>query len=283
MSKFFINRPIFAIVISIAITLIGLLSMANLPVARYPQITPPKVQVSTAYVGASSEVVATTVASVIEQQVMGVQDMDYMESSSSNDGIYSLSVQFNQSTDPDMAAVNTQNRVQRALATLPSEVQSVGVVTTKSSGGMDYIFALTSPNGTYDSTFLKNYGSNYMMNAIKAVKGVGSVQEFGSDYAMRIWLNPQKMALYGVTVADVTTAIRGQNLQAAAGTIGASPVESTQQFQYTVKVQGRLVTPEEFGNIIVKKDVNGNLLHLKDVANIHLGAKDYGFEVTRLG
>ncbi len=283
MSKFFINRPIFAIVISIAITLIGLLSMANLPVARYPQITPPKVQVSTAYVGASSEVVATTVASVIEQQVMGVQDMDYMVSSSSNDGIYSLSVQFNQSTDPDMAAVNTQNRVQRALATLPSEVQSVGVVTTKSSGGMDYIFALTSPNGTYDSTFLKNYGSNYMMNAIKAVKGVGSVQEFGSDYAMRIWLNPQRMALYGVTVADVTTAIRGQNLQAAAGTIGASPVETTQQFQYTVKVQGRLVTPEEFGNIIVKKDSNGNLLHLKDVATINLGAKDYGFEVTRLG
>lgn len=283
MAKFFINRPIFAIVISIVITLVGLLSMANLPVARYPQITPPEVNVSTTYVGASADVVATTVASVIENQIMGVQDMDYMVSSSANDGSYSLSVQFNQSTDPDMATVNTQNRVQRALASLPSEVQSVGVITAKSSGSMDYIFALTSPNGTYDSTFLKNYGSNYMLDAIKAVKGVGSVQEFGSDYAMRIWLNPQKMALYGVTVSDITSAIKGQNLQAAAGTIGANPAESTQQFQYTVTVQGRLITPEEFGNIIVKKDANGNLLHLRDVATINLGAKSYGFEVTRFG
>ena len=276
MSKFFINRPIFAIVIAIVITLVGLISMMNLPVARYPQISPPTVRVNTAYTGATAQVVNDTVASVIETQIVGVQDMDYMTSNSSSNGSYSLTVQFNQGTDADMDTVNTQNRVQAALAQLPAEVQAVGVTTTKSSGDMAMVFSLSSPNGTYDSTFLKNYGTNYMMDTIKAIKGVGSVQEFGSDYAMRIWLDPAKMQNLGVTISEVTAAIKGQNLQAAAGTVGQNPTNGEQAFQYPIKVEGRLVTPEQFGNIAIKSS-NGKVLHLKDVARIQIGAKGYDF------
>lgn len=275
MSKFFISRPIFAIVISLIITLVGLLAMFTLPVARYPQITPPQVRVSAAYTGASAQVVSDTVASVIESQIIGVQNMDYMVSTSTSNGTYSLTVQFDQGTDADMDTVNTQNRVQRALAQLPTEVQTLGVTTTKSTGDMALVFSLKSPNGTYDQTFLKNYASNYMMDEIKSVNGVGSVQEFGSDFAMRIWLDPAKMSQLGVTVTDVTSAIQAQNKQAAAGTIGANPTPIEQQRTMPITVQGRLISPTEFGNIIVKKDVNGNLLHLKDIAKINLGSKDY--------
>ena len=276
MSKFFINRPIFAIVIAIVITLVGLISMMNLPVARYPQISPPTVQVNTAYTGATAQVVNDTVASVIETQIVGVQDMDYMTSNSSSNGSYSLTVQFNQGTDADMDAVNTQNRVQAALAQLPSDVQAVGVTTTKSSGDMALIFSLSSPNGTYDATFLKNYGTNYMMDTIKSIKGVGSVQEFGSDYSMRIWLDPAKMQKLGVTISEVTAAIKGQNLQAAAGTVGKNPTNGEQAFQYPIKIDGRLVTPEQFGNIAIKS-TNGKVLHLKDVSRIQIGAEGYDF------
>ncbi|MBD8975704.1 efflux RND transporter permease subunit [Veillonella magna] len=275
MSKFFISRPIFAIVISLIITLVGLLAMFTLPVARYPQITPPQVRVSAAYTGASAQVVSDTVASVIESQIIGVQNMDYMVSTSTSNGTYSLTVQFDQGTDADMDTVNTQNRVQRALAQLPTEVQTLGVTTTKSTGDMALVFSLKSPNGTYDQTFLKNYASNYMMDEIKSVNGVGSVEEFGSDFAMRIWLDPAKMSQLGVTVTDVTSAIQAQNKQAAAGTIGADPTPIEQQRTMPITVQGRLISPTEFGNIIVKKDVNGNLLHLKDIAKINLGSKDY--------
>ena len=276
MSKFFINRPIFAIVIAIMITLAGLISMVNLPVARYPQISPPSVQVSTAYTGATAQVVNDTVASVIETQIVGVQDLDFMTSTSSSNGTYSLSLQFNQGSDADMDTVNTQNRVQAALAQLPSEVQQVGVTTTKSSGDMAYIFSLNSPNGTFDSTFLKNYGTNYLMDAIKGVKGVGSVQEFGSDYAMRIWLDPSKMQKLGVTLSEVTAAIKSQNVQAAAGTVGKNPTNGEQAFQYPIKIDGRLVTEQQFGNIVIKNS-NGTVLHLKDVARIDVGAKGYDF------
>ena len=177
MSKFFISRPIFAIVISLIITLVGLLAMFTLPVARYPQITPPQVRVSAAYTGASAQVVSDTVASVIESQIIGVQNMDYMVSTSTSNGTYSLTVQFDQGTDADMDTVNTQNRVQRALAQLPTEVQTLGVTTTKSTGDMALVFSLKSPNGTYDQTFLKNYASNYMMDEIKSVNGVGRIRQ----------------------------------------------------------------------------------------------------------
>jgi len=275
-SKFFINRPIFAIVIAIMITLAGLISMVNLPIARYPQISPPSVQVSTAYTGATAQVVNDTVASVIETQIVGVQDLDFMTSTSSSNGTYSLSLQFNQGSDADMDTVNTQNRVQAALAQLPSEVQQVGVTTTKSSGDMAYIFSLNSPNGTFDSTFLKNYGTNYLMDAIKGVKGVGSVQEFGSDYAMRIWLDPSKMQKLGITLSEVTAAIKSQNVQAAAGTVGKNPTNGEQAFQYPIKIDGRLVTEQQFGNIVIKNS-NGTVLHLKDIARIDVGAKGYDF------
>ena len=283
MSKFFINRPIFAIVISLIITIVGAISMFTLPVARYPEITPPQVQVSATYTGASASVVSDTVASVIESQIVGVQDFDYMLSTSTSDGTYSLTVQFDQGTDADMDTVNTQNRVQRALASLPTEVQTIGVTTTKSTGDMSLVFALKSPNGTYDETFLKNYASNYMMDEIKSVDGVGSVQEFGSDFAMRVWLDPTKMAQHGVTVAEINSVISSQNKQAAAGTIGADPTPSVQQKTMPITLAGRLTTPEEFGNIIIKKDSNGNLLRLKDVATINLGAKSYSVSAVGEG
>lgn len=280
MSKFFINRPIFAIVISIIITLLGLISLSKLPIDRYPQISPPQVQVRTAYMGANAEVVSETVAAVIEKQIVGVQNMDYMKSTSTGDGSYNLTVQFEQGTDADMDTVNVQNRVARALASLPSEVQTVGVTTTKSSGDMAMVFSLVSPNGSYDRTFLKNYATNYMMDAIQSVNGVGTVQEFGSDYAMRIWLDPTKMSKFGVTITDVSNAIRSQNKQAAAGALGSDPIDKDQAFNTSVKVQGRLAEISEFENIVIKKDKKNNLLHLKDVARIELGAQSYSVEAT---
>ncbi|WP_251423036.1 efflux RND transporter permease subunit [Veillonella agrestimuris] len=276
MSKFFINRPIFAIVVAIMITLAGLISMISLPIARYPQIAPPTVQVSAIYTGATAQVVNDTVASVIETQIVGVQDLDYMSSTSTNNGTYSLTLQFAQDSDADMDTVNTQNRVQAALSQLPSEVQQLGVTTTKSSGDMAYIFALVSPNETFDQTFLKNYGTNYLLDAVKAVSGVGTVTEFGSDFSMRIWLDPAKMQKLGVTIADVIGAIKGQNLQAAAGTVGQNPTNGEQAFQYPIKIEGRLVTPEQFGEIAIKS-ANGTTLHLKDVSRIEIGARNYNF------
>ena len=280
MSKFFINRPIFAIVISIIITLLGLISLSKLPIDRYPQISPPQVQVRTAYMGANAEVVSESVAAVIEKQIVGVQNMDYMKSTSTGDGSYNLTVQFEQGTDADMDTVNVQNRVARALASLPAEVQTVGVTTTKSSGDMAMVFSLVSPNGSYDRTFLKNYATNYMMDAIQSVNGVGNVQEFGADYAMRIWLDPTKMSKYGVTVGDVSNAIRTQNKQAAAGALGSDPIDKDQAFNTSVKVQGRLAEISEFENIVIKKDKKNNLLHLKDVARVELGAQSYSVEPT---
>ncbi len=277
MARFFINRPIFAIVIAIIITLMGIVSMFNLPIARYPQISPPQVRVSAAYTGANASVVADTVASVIEDQIVGVEKMDYMESTSSSSGNYSLTVQFAQGTDADMDTVNTQNRVARAQASLPTEVQALGVTTTKSTGDIALFFSLESPNNTYDQTFLKNYGTNYLIDAIKEVNGVGTITEFGANYAMRVWVNPTKMAQLGITMSDITNAIATQNKQAAAGTIGAAPIQNGQQFTMPVKVQGRLETPEEFGDIAIKNN-NGVVTHLRDVARIELGAQTYDIQ-----
>ena len=201
MAKFFIDRPIFAIVLSVVITLGGLISAFNLPVSQYPQITPPQVSVSTAYQGANADVIEQTVAQVIEQQVNGVEDMIAMQSTSSDNGsYYSLSVKFQLGKNPDLATVQTQNRVAQANASLPAEVQTAGVTTYKASQDRALIFALYSPNGTYDRTFLKNFGSLYLTEDLKRVKGVGEVSEFGSDFAMRIWLQPDKMAQLKVTV-----------------------------------------------------------------------------------
>ena len=272
MSKFFIHRPIFAIVISIIIVIVGVLAAFQLPIAQYPQISPPTVSVSTTYTGANASVVNETVAQIVEQQINGTQGMDYMSSNSDDTGRYSLKVVFETGTDGDMDAVKVQNNAATATASLPSDVQTVGLTTRKSSNDMAYMLSLYSPDGTYDRAFMKNYADIYLLDELKRVPGVGDVQIFGSDYAMRVWLNPDKLAELNLTVADVTSAIKEQNVQAPAGTVGAMPVNNGQEKQYTGKIAGRLVTPEEFGNVILRSD-NGKFVRLKDVARVETGEK----------
>ena len=275
MSKFFIHRPIFAIVISLIIVIGGVLAGLQLPIAQYPQISPPTISVSTMYTGANAEVVNETVAQIIEQQVNGTQGMDYMSSNSSDNGSYDLQVVFKVGTDGDMDSVKVQKNVAVANAPLPSDVKTVGVTTEKASDEMAYMMSIYSPDGTYDRAFMKNYADVYLLDKIKRVPGVGSVQVFGSDYAMRVWLNPDKLAEYGLTVADVTAAINEQNVQAPAGTVGGMPVSNGQEKQSTGRIAGRLVTPEEFGNIILKSDADsGAFIYLKDVARIETGQKN---------
>ena len=277
MAKFFIDRPIFAIVLSIVITLVGLISAFNLPIAQYPQITPPQVSVSGSYTGANAEVIEQTMAQVIENQVNGTEDMVSMNSTSSDSGSYTLTAKFDLSKNADMATVQTQNRVAQANASLPTEVTAAGLTTRKVSPDNSLMFTLSSPNGSYDSTFLKNYGSIYLVENLKRIKGVGNIMEYGSDYGMRIWLQPDKMAQLGITGSDIANAIGTQNVQAPAGTIGQRPTSSQQEFQYTARVQGRLTEPKEFEDIIISSKDN-NFIRLRDVATVEMGGKDYGFQ-----
>ena len=274
MAKFFIHRPIFAIVIALIIVIVGTLAGFSLPIAQYPQISPPTVSVSASYTGASAAVVNETVAQVIEEQINGTQGMDYMSSTSDDTGRYSLSVTFDVGTDGDMDAVKVQNNAAGANASLPSAVQSAGVTTRKSSGQMAYFVSMYSEDGRYDRAFMKNYATLYFLDAIKRISGVGDVQVFGADYAMRVWLNPDRLAELGLTVADVTAAIKEQNAQAPAGTVGGMPVENGQEKQFTGKVQGRLTTPEEFGNVIIASGKDGSFVRLKDVARIETGQRN---------
>ncbi len=273
MSKFFIHRPIFAIVIALIIVIVGLLSAVQLPIAQYPQISPPTISVGTTYTGANASVVNETVAQIIEEQVNGTQGMDYMSSNSDDTGRYSLTVTFNVGTDGDMDSVKVQNNVAIANASLPADVQKIGVTTKKSSNDMALMVSLYSPKGNYDRAFMKNYATIYLLDKIKRVAGVGDVQVFGADYSMRIWLNPDRLAELGLTIDNVTDAIKEQNVQAPAGTIGAMPVPEAQEKQYTGKVNGRLVTPEQFGDIIIHSDGKGNFVRMKDVARIETGQK----------
>lgn len=274
MSRFFINRPIFAIVISLIIVILGTISAFNLPVAQYPQISPPTIRVSTTYTGANADTVNETVAQVIEQEVNGVEGMDYMSSTSSNDGRYTLSVVFNLGTDGDMDSVKVQNYEATAEPSLPTDVQTYGVTTRKASSDMAMVLSLVSPNGTYDDVFLKNYADVYLVDPIKRVSGVGDLNIFGADYSMRLWINPDRLAELNLTVADVISAVQEQNLQASAGNIGQLPAPDGQEFQYTNKVQGRLTTPEEFGNIIIRSDNgSGSFVRVKDIARIETGAR----------
>ena len=273
MAKFFIHRPIFAIVIALIITLVGIIAAIQLPIAQYPQISPPTISVSTTYTGANASVVNETIAQVIEQQVNGTDGMDYMSSNSDDTGRYSLSVVFEVGTDGDMDSVKVQNNVAIANASLPTDVQRVGVTTRKSSSDMALFLSMYSPDGRYDRAFMKNYADIYLMDEIKRVDGVGDVQIFGSDYSMRIWLNPDKLAEYNLTVSEVADAINEQNLQAAAGTIGSMPLAQGQEKQYTGKVQGRLTEIEQFGNIILKANTDGTFVYMKDVARIEPGQK----------
>lgn len=283
MAKFFIERPIFAIVISIMIVLAGTIAGLNLPVAQYPQIQPPTVSVSTTYTGANSDVVNQTVAQVLEQQINGVQGMNYMSSNSDDTGRYSLSVVFDLGVDGDIASVKVQNSVAQANATLPSEVKEAGVVTKKASSDMALFISLFSPNNTYDQVFLKNYADVYLMDAIKRVNGVGDIMVFGSDFSMRVWLNPDRMAELGLTSTDVIAAVKEQNVQAPAGTVGAMPVPAGQEFQYTGKVRGRLESVADFENVIVKAQPNGSFVHLKDIARVETGGKTLNITSQRNG
>ncbi|MCH4166890.1 MAG: multidrug efflux RND transporter permease subunit [Megasphaera sp.] len=274
-SKFFIERPIFAIVISLIICIFGLLAMVTLPIAKYPSVTPPQISVSATYTGANAEVIGTTVASVIERQMIGVDKLVSMESSSSDDGRYSMTAQFESGTNDDMDTVNTQNRVSQVQGTLPSEVTSTGVTVQKSTSSTAMVFFLYSPNGSYDATFMKNYATQYFMDELKSVSGVGNVQEFGSDYAMRIWMNPMKMNILKVTPSDVISAISEQNKQAALGDIGAQPSLNDQEYQYSLRTDGRLQTVEQFKNVIIRTNTDGSMIRVGDIAKVELGSKSY--------
>ncbi|MEW6367703.1 MAG: multidrug efflux RND transporter permease subunit [Acidobacteriota bacterium] len=277
MARFFIDRPVFAIVVALIITIAGVISLVNLPVAQYPHITLPVINVSSIYLGASPDVVEEAVAQPIEQQVNGVEGMIYMDSQCGGDGSYALQVTFALETDPDIATVLVQNRVSQAEGSLPSEVKSAGVVVTKQSPDTLMYISLYSPKGTYDDLWLNNYGTINIVDVIKRVKGVGNVQAFGSDFGMRIWLHPDKMARLGLTPTDVVHAVSEQNVQAPAGQIGQYPAPKGQAFQYTLRVQGRLVEPEEFQNIIVRSQPDGSFVRIRDIARVELAAQGYSF------
>ncbi|MCK8601542.1 efflux RND transporter permease subunit [Desulfoferrobacter suflitae] len=277
-SRFFIERPIFANVIAIVTILIGAVALFQLPVAQYPEITPPTVQVTTSYPGASAKIVADTIALPIEQQVNGVENMLYMQSTSSSDGSYKLIVTFEVGTDLDFAQVLVQNRVAIAMASLPPEVQQQGVTTKKVSTAILQVITLTSPDNRYDSLYMTNYALINLRDIIARLPGVGDVVIFGiGSYSMRIWLDPHALQTLNLTASDVISAVQGQNLQVAAGQIGSPPAPSSQSFQYTVNVRGRLDEVEEFENIIVKGESGegGRLVRVKDVARVELGAQTY--------
>lgn len=273
MARFFIDRPVFAIVLAIIITLLGTIAGFSLPIAQYPNITKPRISVNTNYVGASADIVEKAVAQTIEQKVSGVENMLNMSSVSTSSGEYKLNVEFNLEKNADIASVEVQNRVSQATSSLPSEVSGYGVTTAKESAETIMYFGLYSPKNTYDAMFLRTYADANFLDAVKRVKGVSTVGEYGPEYAVRIWLNPEKMAQLGVTVTDVSNAIKTQNIQAAVGSIGNRPTVAEQERTYSASAQGRLNTPEEFGNVIIRSN-NGDNLKLKDIATIKEGPRN---------
>ncbi|MBQ4838646.1 efflux RND transporter permease subunit [Pseudoalteromonas luteoviolacea] len=281
-SKYFIDRPIFAFVISIVIVLAGLAAMRTLPVAQYPEISPPQVQVTAVYPGASADVLEQTVAAPIENAITGVEGMMYMESISSSAGATTITVTFEIGTDVDQAAVDVNNRVKQVEARLPEETRRQGVVVAKGSSSFLQVHAFYSPDNSRSSLWTSNYVTMNILDNIKRIPGTTNVQIFGArDYAMRVWLRPDIMSQLKVTVEEVTSAIREQNSQYAAGSIGATPTSaSPQELVYSVTAQGRLSTPEEFDNIIIRANTDGSTLRLKDIARVELGSKDYNFNGT---
>jgi hydrophobe/amphiphile efflux-1 (HAE1) family protein len=276
LSHFFIDRPIFAAVISIIITLVGGIAYFSLPVAQYPEIAPPSVSVTASYPGASAEIVAKTVATPIEQEVNGVDNMLYMTSQSTSDGAMSLAVTFKLGTDLDTAQVLVQNRVAIAQPRLPEEVRSIGVTVTKQSPDLMMVIHIYSPDDSRDQLYLSNYATLHIKDVLSRIDGVGNVTIFGArDYSMRIWLDPEKLAVRNLTAGDVVSALRGQNVQVAAGVIDQPPVPKPGAFQLNVETQGRLTDPAEFGNIIVKSGDDGRVVRIHDVARVELGAADY--------
>ncbi len=280
-SHFFIDRPIFASVLSIVLTLAGGLAVFTLPIAQYPEITPPTIQVTASYPGANAQVVADTVAAPVEQQVNGVEDMLYMSSQCTNDGIYTLTVTFKVGIDLNMAQVLVQNRVQLAIPVLPALVQRMGVTVKKRSPNALLDINLVSTNGRYDQLYLSNYATIQVTDALARVGGVGDIVILGQrDYSMRVWLDPEKLATRGMTAADAVNALQEQNVQVAAGQVGQPPVPSGLDFQYSMSTQGLLVEAGEFGDIIIKTGANGEIVRLSDVARLELGAQNADVSCT---
>lgn len=275
-SRFFVDRPVFAGVLSILILVAGLIGLRALPISEYPEVVPPSVVVRAVYPGANPTVIAQTVATPLEEQVNGVEDMLYMSSQATSDGVLTLTVTFRLGTDPDKAQQLVQNRVSQAEPRLPAEVRALGVTTVKSSPDLMMVVHLVSTGDQYDLTYLRNYATLNIKDRLARIDGVGQVQVFGAgDYSMRIWLDPQKVAEHGLAASDITNAIAQQNVQAAAGTIGASPSLEGVDLQLNVNARGRLQTPEEFGAIVVKTGENGEITRLADLARIELGAAEY--------
>src|SRR6266498_892164 len=275
-SHYFIRRPIFAGVLSAVIFLVGLIAMVRLPISEYPEVVPPTIVVRASYPGANPKTIAETVASPLEQAVNGVEESLYMFSQATADGVMSLTVTFKLGTDIDKAQVLVQNRVSQALPKLPEEVRALGVTTTKQSPDLTMVVHLFSPNGRYDEIYLRNYAVLQVKDVLARIPGAGSVQVFGSgDYAMRIWLDPNKIAAKNLTASEVVSAIREQNIQVAAGSVGQQPVKNPVALELQINAKGRLIDEDEFGKIIVKTGQNGEKTLLKDVARVELGASSY--------
>jgi HAE1 family hydrophobic/amphiphilic exporter-1 len=282
-STFFINRPIVAMVIAIFTVILGVLALLGLPLAQFPQIVPPQINVSTTYTGADAVTIEQSVSAPIEQQVSGVQGMLYMLSTNANAGTESLSVTFDVSTDPNLDQVNVQNRVSQALSSLPTDVSQFGVTIRQSTGSPMLLISLFSPNKSYDSLFLANYNNINVVDALFRVPGVGDVTVFGSTaYAMRIWVKPDVLAKLGISVTDIANAVRAQSTVNPSGQVGAEPAPPGKEMTYTVRSQGRLQTPEEFGQVVVLEKPDGSIVRLKDIARIELGGQSYA-QRSRLG
>ena len=270
----FIERPVLSAVISITIVVVGIIGLFSLPVEQYPDIAPPTIMVSTTYYGASAETLQKSVIAPLEEAINGVEDMIYMTSSATNSGSVSITVYFKQGTDPDMAAVNVQNRVSRATGQLPAEVTQVGVTTSKHQTSILQMFSLSSPDESYDENFLSNYISINLKPQILRISGVGDMMIMGGEYSMRVWMKPDVMAQYKLIPSDITGVLAEQNIESATGSFGEN---SNETYQYTMKYKGRLITPEEFGDIVIRSTDNGEVLKLKDIADIQLGKDSYAY------
>src|ERR1700729_1176471 len=274
-SHFFIDRPIFAAVISVIITILGAVSFLRLPIAQYPEIAPPLISVTGQYPGASAEVVASTVVTPIEQQINGVENIIYIASNSTADGRFSIAVSFELGTNLDIAQVQVQNRVAIANPRLPADVRNIGVTVQKSSPDLMMVVHLYSPDQSRDALFISNYATLEVTDPLTRVDGVGSITVFGSrDYSMRIWLDPNRLQSLGLTAGDVTNALQSQNIQVASGVLDQPPLAHPGAFQIAVQTLGRLDNPDEFGSIVVK-ETPGAVVRLKDVADIQLAPLDY--------